>query len=127
LILEIKKYKFVCDNCGYDKIIEQINNNYPKDWGTKEIHDCGSTGYTKTDHICPSCFAGLKTKRLESFLKLGWKRIEDILPPLNHLVEWTVGPMDFTQIGWYDGQDWIIKNSKVKIKYIPDLWIERKI
>lgn len=57
---EVKFYEFKCDRpgCPTEAI---VSRKLPAHWvsGTREVHNCGSTGYTRTDylHYCGSCVA----------------------------------------------------------------------
>lgn len=61
MISQIKTFKVICDLCQRTEIIHSNLSycNLPKDWGTKDVHNCGMTDYTRIDHLCPECLKKL--------------------------------------------------------------------
>ena len=47
-----------CARCP--KKVKVRQGDTPSGWGTVETHDCGLTGYTRTDEVCPQCLAARK-------------------------------------------------------------------
>ena len=46
---EIKNYTYSCDWCG-----RRVEDEYAL--YRVELHDCGLTGYSRTDEVCRACF-----------------------------------------------------------------------
>lgn len=68
MIKEVKTYKVTCDRCGEVETFvreEYSFNTLPKGWGHDDVHDCGLTGYTRTDDLCPKCLKKLNKKNKE--------------------------------------------------------------
>ena len=42
-----------CDRCH--KKVQVCQHEYPAGWTTRQVHDCGMTGYTRKDDLCPDC------------------------------------------------------------------------
>jgi predicted nucleic acid-binding Zn ribbon protein len=57
LIRKIKTYEFKCDECGEVTAIVHASM-FPytaPGWTKREVPNCGMTGYTQVDDICPRC------------------------------------------------------------------------
>jgi hypothetical protein len=54
---EVKVYQYTCDRCGKSAKVtrREYDFNPPKGWGRDDVHDCGLTGYTRTEDLCPAC------------------------------------------------------------------------
>lgn len=61
MIKEVKTFKVICDRCGGDQtfVREEYGPSLPTGWGHEDVHDCGMTGYTRTDDLCPNCLKKL--------------------------------------------------------------------
>lgn len=60
---ELKTVRWTCDACKTSlKNQSRHEDDYPKGWGSREVRDCGSTGYTRYDELCPDCLKKEKTK-----------------------------------------------------------------
>jgi hypothetical protein len=61
--VELKLWQFFCDVCcqpvGAPVVAEREPHRLPEGWTTRGLSDCGLTGYSRTDAICPNC-----TKRI---------------------------------------------------------------
>ncbi len=53
--IEVKTWRFRCDECGATKLISAPFFERPKGWSQGQLHDCGLTGYTKDIDLCPKC------------------------------------------------------------------------
>lgn len=51
---QIKTYEWVCDQCRKETIVQ--GEKKPEGWGTRTVYDCGLTGYTSHDDLCPDCW-----------------------------------------------------------------------
>ena len=55
---EMHTFKVSCDNC-HDAVMVSSNSSYgcslPEGWTSGATHDCGLTGYTRWDDLCPKC------------------------------------------------------------------------
>lgn len=58
---DIAYYRLTCDECGHSEIYERYGP-WPKGWGGRKIHDCGLTGYTAHEDLCPKCTASLPSE-----------------------------------------------------------------
>lgn len=48
-----------CEQCRrVEHVIERGNYTpmLPHGWGQRKVRNCGSTGYTRYDDLCPKCF-----------------------------------------------------------------------
>lgn len=65
MITELKTFKVCCDMCKKTEIVCSTWSwaDLPKGWGTSKVHDCGLTGYTKTDDLCPECLKKSEDKQ----------------------------------------------------------------
>lgn len=63
--IKLKTYKVKCDRCEATEVVmaQHEFDALPKGWGTEDVHDCGMTGYTRTDDLCPNCLKKSKTKK----------------------------------------------------------------
>ncbi len=54
---EVKTFIVTCDRCKKTEIVTSkwSHCDLPEGWDTEDVHDCGSTGYTRTDDICSDC------------------------------------------------------------------------
>ena len=61
MIIEVKTYRVKCDRCNKSTTITrgEYDHKLPKGWGHADVHDCGLTGYTRTDDLCPTCLKKL--------------------------------------------------------------------
>lgn len=55
MIREIKTFEIVCDRCKKSIIMHGQYASVPKNWNYFETYDCGLTGYTRRDLLCPDC------------------------------------------------------------------------
>lgn len=54
----IRTFKITCDRCRETTAIVQSrwrDGELPEGWDTEDVHDCGMTGYTRSDDLCPKC------------------------------------------------------------------------
>ena len=58
---EVRTYRYQCNECRFT---QDVNATYqpppPEGWSTRTVHDCGMTGYTRYDDLCPTCTAKVK-------------------------------------------------------------------
>ena len=67
MILEVKKFIFVCDECKKNTDTKEFTNEieknnippYPEGWKSITIHNCYGTGYYDYEYVtkflCPTC------------------------------------------------------------------------
>jgi hypothetical protein len=65
-ISETKIWRIKCDGCGREEgpIFSDHMPSKPKDWDYETLHDCGLTGYTRHDLLCPQCIES-RARRIE--------------------------------------------------------------
>ncbi len=56
---ELKLIEYTCDCCRKTKTVQKVQYDYklPEGWGLMPVHDCGMTGYTKWEELCPECLS----------------------------------------------------------------------
>jgi hypothetical protein len=60
---ELKTVRWTCDDCKTVLVIQSMHHyDRPTGWEIREVRDCGSTGYTKYEDLCPACTLKEKTK-----------------------------------------------------------------
>jgi hypothetical protein len=57
MILEVKTWIFRCDQCRKDSapVCDTHQPPLPEGWKPRDVHNCGMTGYTRHEQICPDC------------------------------------------------------------------------
>lgn len=57
MLREVKTFEFTCDKCRKVEVVHSHHSrpDLPEDWGYVKVHNCGSTGYTKTLELCNIC------------------------------------------------------------------------
>lgn len=62
---EVRVFEYTCDRCGTSTKVtrKEYDFSLPKGWGHADVHDCGLTGYTRTDDLCPKCLAKSKKEK----------------------------------------------------------------
>ncbi len=63
----LQTVEFSCDRCpkkvvvqrsaSYDYMVWHVDQSLPAGWGVAPVYDCGMTGYTRHDTVCPKCKA----------------------------------------------------------------------
>lgn len=64
--VELKTYAAQCDIClnrSTPVLSEREPSGLPNGWTTRDLSDCGMTGYSRTDAICPGCATRLARAR----------------------------------------------------------------
>lgn len=58
-VREVRVWQARCDICGVESepAFSQGHPGLPEGWGARTLHDCGMTGYTRRESLCPECFA----------------------------------------------------------------------
>jgi hypothetical protein len=55
-LTEIKTFQWRCDWCRRTEAQVATSASLPEGWWRVEVHNCGSTNYTRTDELCPRCW-----------------------------------------------------------------------
>ncbi len=59
--IHVKRWEIRCDGwpaCDVSVFVDSARTpDLPEGWATRKVHDCGITGYTRTDELCPACLA----------------------------------------------------------------------
>jgi len=53
----LETIEFTCDGCGLTQTWTgpEHTRMLPDGWGYRTVRNCGMTGYTCTEHLCPVC------------------------------------------------------------------------
>jgi len=64
--VEMKRWRIRCDGwpaCDVVEFVDEIHlPSLPDGWGIHKVRDCGMTGYTRHDELCPACLAKRATR-----------------------------------------------------------------
>lgn len=62
MIRELKTFEYICEGvkCARRMIVQSSCEQTPAGWEQVPEYDCGSTGYTRYDLLCPRCAAARK-------------------------------------------------------------------
>jgi len=52
---ELKTWETICDYCKTIIVTQSSYYKLPDGWVVVEAHDCGLTGYTNYNDMCPTC------------------------------------------------------------------------
>lgn len=57
MVRKIQQFEISCDTDGCRSSEVYFGDNYDKPTGWKQlsVHNCGLTGYTRVDDLCPKC------------------------------------------------------------------------
>jgi hypothetical protein len=62
-MVELKVWEFTCDRCNRHEgpVFARHAPTIPTGWSRENVHNCGMTGYTRSDLLCWRCTKAKET------------------------------------------------------------------